>query len=75
MGAAQIILYILQGAQIVGTLFPANVEAALKLKSIFDVDGSDFTVQIVVLQDGAIKTAQESLVIVADWKKEHGYTD
>jgi hypothetical protein len=75
MGAAQIILYILQGAQLVGTLFPATVDAAVKLQGIFSVDGGDFTAQLVVLQDGAIKTAEESLTLIAAWKKEHGYTD
>jgi hypothetical protein len=73
MDYGQIIVLVLQGLQVVGTLLPASIEAALKLKSILEVDGSDFTVQIQTLQDGALKSAEDTMAVIEAWKKEHGY--
>jgi len=65
----------MQGLQVVGTLLPATIDAALKLKALLEVDGSDFTVQLQTMQDGAIQSAQDTLSLVASWKKANGYTD
>jgi hypothetical protein len=70
-----IILLVMQGLQVVGTLLPSSIEAALKLKTILEVDGSDYTAQIQTLQGGAIQSAQETLDIIAAWKKANGYED
>ena len=73
MGAT--ILLVLQGLQLVGTLFPSTIAAALSLQKIFAADGSEFTTQIQTLQDGAIQSAEDTLTLIAEWKKANGYTD
>jgi hypothetical protein len=71
----QIILTILQGVQLAGTIIPSSLEAALKLKEIFAHSGSDFTAEIVTLQDGAVQSAQETIDMIDAWKKAHGLSD
>jgi hypothetical protein len=70
-----IILLVMQGLQVVGTLLPATIDAAMKLKALLEVDGSDFTVQLQTMQNGAIQSAQDTLSVIDAWKKANGYTD
>ena len=69
----QTLLLIMQGVQLAGTLVPSTLEAALKIKALLSVDGSDFTVQIRVMQDGVLKEVEEGDALIDAWKTEHGY--
>jgi len=69
MGTA---LLVFQGINLVGTVLPSTVDAALKIKAIFDNAGGDFTVQLQAVVDGELKSAQETVALVDEWKKAHG---
>jgi hypothetical protein len=69
----QLIVTILQGINVVGTLLPSTMEAALAIVKMFQNSGTDFTVQVAALQDGAIKSSQETIDLVDGWKKANGY--
>lgn len=70
-----VIALIFQGINLVGTIGPIIMETALALQRIFTSSGSEYTVQIQTLQDGAVHSAQQALDMIAQWKQEHGYTD
>ncbi len=67
------VLLILQGINLVGTLLPSTLQAALDLKKIFENSGSDYTTQIQVFQDGALKSAEDTVALIDEWKKANGY--
>ena len=67
------VLLVLQGLNLVGTLLPSTLQAALDLQKIFAASGSDFTTQIQVFQDGALKSASETIDIIDAWKKANSY--
>ncbi len=67
------VLMVLQGINLVGTLLPSTMQAALDLQKIFAASGSDFTTQIQVFQDGALQSAEDTVTIIDAWKKENGY--
>lgn len=67
------VLLVLQGLDLVGTLLPSTLQAALDLQKIFAASGSDYTTQIQVFQDGALKSASETIDIIDTWKKANGY--
>ena len=73
MGSVQIIALILQGSQVVSTLAPITLEVALKLKEIFSQGGGEFEIEIKGYQDGAVLAANETITLIDDWKKAHGY--
>jgi len=68
----QTFLMITQGAQLVGTLAPIAIDTALKIKKLLAVEGSGLDVQINVIRDGAITTADETIALIAEWKKSKG---
>ena len=68
----QTVLYVFQGLQLLGTLLPSTVEAALKIKAILGADGSDFNVQIATIQNGAVQDAQDTISMIDAWKREKG---
>ncbi len=66
------VLLILQGANLVGTLLPATVQAALDLKKLFEADPSTgYTAQLQVFQDGALKSAEDTIAIIDAWTAAH----
>ncbi len=67
------VLMVLQGINLVGTLLPSTMQAALDLQKIFAASGSDFTAQIQVFQDGALQSAEDTVTIIDAWKKANGY--
>lgn len=67
------VLMVLQGINLVGTLLPSTLQAALDLQKIFAASESDFTTQIQVFQDGALKSAEDTVTIIDEWKKANGY--
>ena len=67
------VLLVLQGINLVGTLLPSTLQAALDLQKIFASSGSDFTTQIQVFQDGALQSANDTVTIIDAWKTANNY--
>ncbi len=67
------VLLVLQGINLVGTLLPSTIQAALDIQKLFAASGSDYTTQIQVFQDGALKSAEDTVAIIDEWKKANGY--
>lgn len=67
------VLLILKGIELVGTLLPTTLQAALDLQKIFASAGTDYTVEIQVFQDGALKSANDTVALIDAWKKANGY--
>ena len=67
------VMLILQGINLVGTILPSTLQAALDLQKIFAASGSDYTTQIQVFQDGAIKSATDTVAMIDEWKKANNY--
>ncbi len=67
------VLLILQGINLVGTLLPSTIQAALDIQKLFAASGSDYTTQIQVFQDGALKSAEDTVAIIDEWKKANGF--
>ncbi len=67
------VLLILQGINLVGTLFPSTLQAALELQKILSSPGSDFTTQIHILEEGGLKSSEDTVAIIDEWKKANGF--
>jgi hypothetical protein len=65
------ILLIMQGIQLLGTVVPTSLDAFLKIKSILQTDGTDFDVQVRVLQDGELLDIDAGDAIIAAWIAAH----
>lgn len=68
----QTIILIMKGIELIGTLAPVAIETAFKIKKVLDTDDTDFTVQIKIIRDGALVSADETLAIIDEWKKKKG---
>ena len=67
------VLLVLQGINLVGTMLPSTLQAALELQKIFASSGSDFSTQIQVFEAGALKSAEETVALIDAWKKANNY--
>jgi hypothetical protein len=67
------VLLILQGLNTVVATLPATLETALALQKIFAAAGEDFTTQIQVFEDGALRSASETVDIIDRWKRANGF--
>lgn len=74
MPAGLIIALITQGPAVVKVI-QATIEAALQLKKIFSASGANFSIELISIQDGAIKDANDTLAAIAAWKAANGITD
>ena len=68
----QTILLISQGVQLLGTLGPLAIEAAVKIKQLLDTPDSDFSVELKAISAGAIASADETLQMIEAWKSSKG---
>jgi hypothetical protein len=71
MGAAGIILLISQAAGAATILTPVIINVIQALKTLLHASGIDINVQVLAIQDGAIKTATETEDFIAEWRKAH----
>jgi len=71
--AANVIALVFQGVSLLATLVPTGIEAALKIKALFESSSSDITVQIQTIQDGAVQSAEETDQLIEAWMESHGY--
>lgn len=66
----QLILTIFKGVNMIGTLAPIGIDLAQKIKALFSHD-PEVTVTLQQLQEGTIKTADETLAMIEAWNAAH----
>lgn len=62
-------LLIMQGAQIVAVLTPIALAAVVAIRKMFENNTNGFSIQIVQLQDGAIRAVSETEAMIDAWRK------
>lgn len=62
---------IYQGAQLIGTLVPLAIDAALKIKLLLE-QGNDYRVEIREMAEEAVAVNDETLLLIEAWRKQNG---
>jgi hypothetical protein len=62
---------IYQGAQLIGTLVPLAIDAALKIKLLLE-QGNDYRVEIREMAQEAVAVNDETLLLIEAWRKQNG---
>lgn len=66
----QLILTILNGTNLLGTLGPIGIELAMKIKALMTTD-PNVTVTIQQLEDKTLRAADETLLLIDEWNRNH----
>lgn len=67
-----VILQVLKAGNLILTVEPIALEVAHKLKELFGGLDPDITVNITNLEGEAMDADDQTVQLVADWKKQHG---
>lgn len=67
----QLILTIFKGVNMVGTLAPIGIDLAMKIKALFSQSDPGVTITLQQLQEGTLKSVDETEALIADWMANH----